>query len=138
MPRPLKISRSDARRLGLVLPTSPQRRPGQMTRLEQEYDSRLRALLRLGQIAWVGYESITLRLPGGSRYTPDFIVVTSAGQLECHEVKPGTRRDGKERPWLREDAALKLKAAAAEYWWIVFRIAWRCRRDADWSMTDVP
>ena len=33
------------------------------------------------------YEGLTLRLPGGSRYTPDFITFDEQGRVTCHEVK---------------------------------------------------
>ena len=33
------------------------------------------------------YEAVTLRLPGGSRYTPDWMTVSADGTVELHEVK---------------------------------------------------
>lgn len=33
------------------------------------------------------YEPFTLRLPSGARYTPDVIVVTPDGKIDCWEVK---------------------------------------------------
>lgn len=33
------------------------------------------------------YEALTLRLPGGSRYTPDWVVMGDGGAVELHEVK---------------------------------------------------
>ena len=33
------------------------------------------------------YEAVTLRLPGGSRYTPDWVVIGEGGTVELHEVK---------------------------------------------------
>ena len=35
------------------------------------------------------YEAVTLRLPGGSRYTPDWVVI--GGTVELHEVKGSYR-----------------------------------------------
>ena len=32
------------------------------------------------------YEAVTLRLPGGSRYTPDWVVMGDGGAVELHEV----------------------------------------------------
>ena len=37
------------------------------------------------------YEAITLRLPGGSRYTPDWLSVCSLGFVHLHEVKGSYR-----------------------------------------------
>lgn len=39
------------------------------------------------------YEAVTLSLPGGSRYTPDWVVIGEGGKVELHEVK-GTYRFG--------------------------------------------
>ena len=37
------------------------------------------------------YEAVTLRLPGGSRYTPDWVVIGDGGAVELHEVKGSYR-----------------------------------------------
>lgn len=37
------------------------------------------------------YEAITLRLPGGSRYTPDWVTVGDNGRIILHEVKGSYR-----------------------------------------------
>jgi len=37
------------------------------------------------------YEALTLRLPGGSRYTPDWVVIGEGGAVELHEVKGSYR-----------------------------------------------
>jgi len=37
------------------------------------------------------YEAVTLRLPGGSRYTPDWVVMGEGGTVELHEVKGSYR-----------------------------------------------
>jgi len=37
------------------------------------------------------YEAVTLRLPGGSRYTPDWVVMGEGGAVELHEVKGSYR-----------------------------------------------
>ena len=39
------------------------------------------------------YEALTFRLPGASRYTPDWVVIHPDGRTELHEVK-GTYRLG--------------------------------------------
>jgi len=37
------------------------------------------------------YEAVTLRLPGGSRYTPDWVLIGDGGTVELHEVKGSYR-----------------------------------------------
>ena len=37
------------------------------------------------------YEAVTLRLPGGSRYTPDWVVMGDGWKVELHEVKGSYR-----------------------------------------------
>ena len=59
--------------------------PAGPNKTEAEYNRRL--LHNLGR-----FEAITFRLPGGSRYTPDFSVFDEkAGVWSCHEVKGSFR-----------------------------------------------
>ena len=37
------------------------------------------------------YEAVTFRLPGGSRYTPDWVTFDDAGRMTVYEVKGGYR-----------------------------------------------
>lgn len=37
------------------------------------------------------YEAVTFRLPGGSRYTPDWVTFTDKGRMVVHEVKGAHR-----------------------------------------------
>lgn len=37
------------------------------------------------------YEPFSLKLPGGSRYTPDFVTWDAQGRMTCHEVKGSFR-----------------------------------------------
>lgn len=43
------------------------------------------------------YEAITLRLPGGSRYTPDWMSVCPLGYVHLHEVKGAYRHPSQGR-----------------------------------------
>lgn len=54
-----------------------------------------------GEVVSWQYEAITLRLPGGVRYTPDFYVRTKDGRAEFFEVKGQ----------LRDNARIKLRQA---------------------------
>lgn len=53
------------------------------------------------------YEAITFHLPGGSRYTPDYLTVDDAGRITLHEVKGSYRlhSHGRARTAFRECAA---------------------------------
>lgn len=78
---------------------------GQMNRTELAYDAHLELLQRAGEIQWRKFEGLKLRLADNTFYSPDFVVMTSAGQIECHEVKGY---------WL-DDARVKIKVAAATF-----------------------
>lgn len=45
------------------------------------------------------YEAVTLRLPGGSRYTADWADWTESGTLRLHEVKGAYRFPSEGRAW---------------------------------------
>jgi hypothetical protein len=53
------------------------------------------------------YERVTFHLPGGSRYTPDYMTVDSEGRITFHEVKGSYRlhSHGRARTAFRECVA---------------------------------
>jgi hypothetical protein len=53
------------------------------------------------------YEAVTFHLPGGSRYTPDYLTVDGRGRITLHEVKGSYRlhSHGRARTAFRECAA---------------------------------
>ncbi len=53
------------------------------------------------------YEAVTFHLPGGSRYTPDYLTVDGQGRITLHEVKGSYRlhSHGRARTAFRECAA---------------------------------
>jgi len=81
------------------------RRASRMNRTEADYAIVLEARYRRGEIAEYHFEAITLRLGADCRYTPDFLVVLADGTVEFAEVKG----------FMRGDAQVKIKAAAAIY-----------------------
>jgi hypothetical protein len=73
--------------------------------LEMLYAQFLDQLVREGVIHSYYYEPSTWHLGYRMSYCPDFLVILPDGSMEWHEVKG--------RP--REDALVKLKAAASQY-----------------------
>lgn len=73
-----------------------------MNRLEQSYAAALDEQSQI-QIWW--YESLKFKLADRTFYTPDFLVQTTEGFLELHEVKG----------FWRDDARVKWKTCAALY-----------------------
>lgn len=74
-----------------------------MNRTESAYATILEARKRSGEVLDYWYESVTVKLADGVRYTPDFAVLLADGVLELHEVKGG---------FIRDDARVKLRVAA--------------------------
>lgn len=60
---------------------------GHMNKTEAAYAAMLAARLHAGEILWFRFEAHKLRLADNTFYTPDFTVITAAGQTEYHEVK---------------------------------------------------
>lgn len=80
-------------------------RPGEMNRLESEYAAHLRGLQHAGEVLWWAFEPIKLKLARLTTYTPDFVVMTKDGLLECHETKG----------FWQDDAKVKIKVAAEKF-----------------------
>ena len=78
---------------------------GQMNNTEMAYANRLELLRRADEVAWYRFEGLKLRLADNTFYTPDFAVMLTNGQIECHEVKG----------FWQEDARVKIKVAAEQY-----------------------
>ena len=93
--------------------------PHSMNKLEGAYADRLGLYRHAGEIQGYRFEPIKLRLGGDwkTTYTPDFQVIAKDGTIEFHEVKG----------FMREDAAVKLKVAAAEYPEFRFLLATRVK-----------
>lgn len=74
----------------------------QMNKTEARYAALLEIRKRVGEIAWYAFEGITLKLGEDCRYTPDFAVMLTCGEMEMHETKG----------FFRDDAKVKIKVAA--------------------------
>jgi hypothetical protein len=88
------------------------RQPGTMNKTEASYARHLEALAARGDISWFRFEGLTFKLAKDTRYTPDFVVMTRDGLMECHEVKG----------FFEEDAKVKIKVAAEMFpftFWLV-------------------
>ena len=73
------------------------------------------------------YEAVTLRLPGGSRYTPDWVVIGDSGMVELHEVKGSYRFGSHGR------AATAFREAVAAF--PCFAFVWAVRgKGGEWSV----
>lgn len=102
-----------------------------MNKVEAAYDSFLTQQKDVGMIIRHRYESVTILLAPGCRYTPDFMVYRisthGTGLLvsEFHEVK-GTRKrkSGVIGPHIEDDARVKLLTAAKLYPEFTFKLVW--------------
>lgn len=73
-------------------------------------------------------EGITLLLANGVRYTPDYAVISQEGRVNLWEVKG----------YMRDDAAVKIKVAAARFPHFSFRLATATDRAlTDWRIEKV-
>ncbi len=75
---------------------------GTMNKTEQAYADHLDRQRLGGQLQWWKFEPMKFRLADKTFYTPDFVVLTADGYLECHEVKG----------FWQDDARVKIKVAA--------------------------
>lgn len=120
---PVRGVRHHSRRLKARAQTK--RLPGQMNGLEKRYADHLNVLLATGVIDRWDYEPVTLKLAHRTRYTPDFRVILADGSEEFHETKG----------FMRDDAHVKIKVAAASHPYVFRLVQWR---DKAWQVTLIP
>jgi hypothetical protein len=72
------------------------------------------------------YEALTFHMANGHRYTPDWVVFTSDGNIECHEVKGGYALGSEQR------ARLAFDQARVEFPWVVW--VWAKRVGGRWEV----
>ena len=106
--------------------------PRRMNKTEARRADALEAMKRGCFIHDYRFEAMKLRLADGTFFTPDFLVIGTAGEVELEDVK-GRKGDGY---YSTEDARLKVKIAADQYPWFRFYVAWEDRR-GNWCRKEV-
>jgi hypothetical protein len=92
---------------GTARASKPRKIAGRKNRTESEYeDLHLRTRQAAGEVACWWYEGITLKLAHDTRFTIDYFVLLTNGEMEAVEVKGGM---------IRDDAKVKLKVAATMF-----------------------
>ncbi len=98
---------------------------GALNKTEAAYAQHLELQKRAGLIRAYAFEALTFKLANDTRYTPDFMVLTADRVIELHEVKG----------FWRDDALVKVKVAAAQHPWFVFKAV--RKEKAGWEITEV-
>lgn len=98
-----------------------------MNKLEARYASHLHVLQQVGKIHSFCFERHNLKLADRTYYKPDFEVMLPDGTIEFHEVKG----------FMRDDANVKIKVAAAQFPQYVFRLVQWDRRTG-WQTKSYP
>ena len=92
-------------------PSGPEHPPAGKEKVNRRVPNKTEAAYRRAYIdtrddvAAVYYEGLMFRMDNGHRYTPDFIVVTKTGTIECHEVKGRYALHSQQRARLAFDQA---------------------------------
>lgn len=91
-----------------------------MNKTEERYAAKLEGDRLLGEVDAYWFEGIKLKLGKNTFYEVDFLVLTGAGYLECHDVKGGktkTSVDGSQYAvaYQQDDARVKMMTAAEMY-----------------------
>ena len=114
------------------------KRSGSMNKTEAEFSRYLRTELACGRVLWFAFEPLKLRLADNTHYTPDFAVLYATGELWLVDTK-GTKKDGGGyKPWIEEDARIKLKVAAEAFPFVV-AVAYRLpvKAGGNWVIEEV-
>lgn len=99
----------------------PRHTLGQMNGTEKSYEEYLKQQSLAGQIYSYNFEAVKFKLADKTYYTPDFMVINKNLEVEFRETK-GTSRG---KPFIEDDAAVKIKVAAAMYPQFIFKLAWK-------------
>ena len=119
-------------------PTASRTQPtrGQPNKVESAYALFLDQLKQVGGVKAYRFESVTLLLAPGCRYTPDFMVWLKDGSIELHEVKTRWRNAKQRGPNMTDDARVKLLTAARLYPEFNFVLAW-LDGNGGWHMENI-
>ena len=114
------------------------KRSGEMNRTEIAFSEELSRMKFAGEIAWWGWDCITLRLADRTHYRPDFAVLYADGLLRMIDTKGAKKKGDDYVPFCEEDAKMKLKIVAEQFP-IIFAIAYRLPKKAGggWRIADV-
>jgi len=114
------------------------KRSGEMNRTEASFAERLKIEQLSGSVLWWAFEAMKFRLADNTFYTPDFAVLYSDGMLRLIDTKGTTKKDGKYKPFVEEDAAIKMKICA-ETFPISFAVAFRLPKSSggEWVIKEV-
>ncbi len=97
-----------------------------MNKMEAEYARDLELLKQAGDVAWYKFEGFKLRLADSTFYTPDFAVMLSNHEFQCHEIKG----------YWQDDARVKIKVAAELYPFRFLAITKRAKKDGGGWVTE--
>lgn len=79
-------------------------------------------------------QAITLRLPDGITYRPDFIVITAThSEPHVHVVAYETKAPHR----FAEKGVMKLRLAATSYQWITFILVTRDKKTREWTEKEI-
>jgi hypothetical protein len=108
----LRLSATDARRLGLNAKGRPKPNQSDMNKLERRYAEVLEGRRIAGEIALWRFGCVTFKLGTDCRYTPDFFVMMPDGLIELHETKG----------FQREDSRVKQRTAVTLFPWFGWKV----------------
>lgn len=91
---------------------SVRRQPGAMNGMESRYAEHLEIRRLAGEVADWKFDRIKLRIAPKCYITVDFAVMLADGTVEFHETKG----------FMEDDAIVKLKVVAEDFWWFRFVI----------------
>lgn len=104
-------------------------RPVHDSKLEASYELYLSALKHAGEIQAFWYHPLTLKLPGGVRYTPDFMVWPNEGKVQIHECKGSLKMKN------ARDGITRLKISAGSFVCFDFKLVYQ--KKGQWEIGDV-
>lgn len=126
-----EVSSSEAQTSGAVgyQKSRDASRPAFDSKLEAAYDQYLSALKHAGEIQAFWYHPLTLKLPGGVRYTPDFMVWPNEGKVQIHECKGSLKMKN------ARDGITRLKISAGSFVCFDFKLVYQ--KKGQWEIGDV-
>lgn len=110
---------------------------GVMNRGETRYAEHLETLKQKGVVEDYYFEGSTWLVGPNCRFSPDFTVFYSGGEMQLHEVKAGRKgKNGKEHYHAEDDAKVKMKSFVDKFR-IPLYVVWQKRGDTYWTVEEI-
>ena len=97
-------------------------KPKEMNGTEKRYAAHLEKKKLAGEILWYRNHGFSLYFEEGTRYSPDFVVMDTKGEITLYDTK--AYRKNKKKVHITEASMARMKRTAHEFWMFTMVATW--------------